>query len=58
MAPVLQVRDATKRFPGVLANDHVSFSLNEGEIKIRGQRTSPRRTSRRTSPSFPSRLMT
>jgi ABC-type uncharacterized transport system ATPase subunit len=32
MAPVLQVRDATKRFPGVLANDHISFSLNEGEI--------------------------
>ena len=32
MAPVLEVRNATKRFPGVLANDHVSFSLNEGEI--------------------------
>jgi ABC-type uncharacterized transport system ATPase subunit len=32
MAPVLEARDITKRFPGVLANDHVSFSLNEGEI--------------------------
>jgi ABC-type uncharacterized transport system ATPase subunit len=28
----LEVRNATKRFPGVLANDHISFSLNEGEI--------------------------
>ncbi len=32
MTPVLQVRNATKRFPGVLANDHISFTLNEGEI--------------------------
>jgi general nucleoside transport system ATP-binding protein len=32
MVPILQVRDITKRFPGVLANDHVSFSLNQGEI--------------------------
>ena len=32
MAPILEVRNATKRFPGVLANDRVSFSLNEGEI--------------------------
>lgn len=32
MTPVLEVRNATKRFPGVLANDRVSFSLNEGEI--------------------------
>ncbi|NIN68627.1 MAG: ATP-binding cassette domain-containing protein [Anaerolineae bacterium] len=32
MAPILEVRNATKRFPGVLANDQISFSLNEGEI--------------------------
>jgi ABC-type uncharacterized transport system ATPase subunit len=32
MTPVLEVRNATKRFPGVLANDHISFTLNEGEI--------------------------
>jgi ABC-type uncharacterized transport system ATPase subunit len=32
MTPVLEVRSATKRFPGVLANDHISFSLDEGEI--------------------------
>ncbi len=32
MAPILEVRNITKRFPGVLANDHVSFSLKEGEI--------------------------
>jgi ABC-type uncharacterized transport system ATPase subunit len=32
MTPVLEVRDITKRFPGVLANDHVSFTLEKGEI--------------------------
>ncbi|MBU0705299.1 MAG: ABC transporter ATP-binding protein [Chloroflexi bacterium] len=32
MAPILEARNITKRFPGVLANDHVSFSLNPGEI--------------------------
>ncbi|MFN2196207.1 MAG: ABC transporter ATP-binding protein [Anaerolineales bacterium] len=28
----LEVRNITKRFPGVLANDHVNFSLAKGEI--------------------------
>jgi ABC-type uncharacterized transport system ATPase subunit len=32
MTPVLSVHNATKRFPGVLANDHITFSLNQGEI--------------------------
>jgi len=32
MTPILEVRNATKRFPGVLANDRISFSLNQGEI--------------------------
>jgi len=32
MTLVLQVRDITKRFPGVLANDRVSFTLEKGEI--------------------------
>jgi ABC-type uncharacterized transport system ATPase subunit len=32
MTPVLRVNNATKRFPGVLANDHISFSLDQGEI--------------------------
>jgi ABC-type uncharacterized transport system ATPase subunit len=32
MPPVLEVRNITKRFPGVLANDHVSFTLEPGEI--------------------------
>ena len=32
MAPILQAQNITKRFPGVLANDRVSFSLEEGEI--------------------------
>lgn len=29
---VLEVRNITKRFPGVLANDKVNFSLRKGEI--------------------------
>jgi general nucleoside transport system ATP-binding protein len=32
MPPVLEVRNITKRFPGVLANDRVSFTLEPGEI--------------------------
>jgi ABC-type uncharacterized transport system ATPase subunit len=32
MAPILEARNITKRFPGVLANDRVSFSLAQGEI--------------------------
>src|ERR1700712_3110448 len=32
MPPVLEVRNITKRFPGVLANDQISFTLEKGEI--------------------------
>ncbi len=32
MAFALQATGITKRFPGVLANDHVSFTLEKGEI--------------------------
>jgi general nucleoside transport system ATP-binding protein len=32
MTPVLEVRNITKRFPGVLANDRISFTLEAGEI--------------------------
>jgi len=32
MIPILEARNITKRFPGVLANDQVSFSLEQGEI--------------------------
>jgi ABC-type uncharacterized transport system ATPase subunit len=32
MVPILEMHDITKRFPGVLANDRVSFSLEQGEI--------------------------
>ena len=31
-APALQATGITKRFPGVLANDHVDFDLKQGEI--------------------------
>ncbi len=31
-APVLEVREVTKRFPGVLALDRVSFQLRPGEV--------------------------
>jgi simple sugar transport system ATP-binding protein len=30
--PVLELRGITKRFPGVVANDHVDFELRRGEI--------------------------
>ena len=32
MTPALQAAGITKRFPGVLANDHVDFTLEKGEI--------------------------
>ena len=32
MSPVLELHDITKRFPGVLANDHIDFQLEKGEI--------------------------
>jgi len=32
MAPVLEMRDITKAFPGVLANDHIDLNLEQGEI--------------------------
>src|SRR5512143_2228452 len=32
MTLALQASGITKRFPGVLANDHVNFDLNKGEI--------------------------
>ena len=30
--PVLEVRGLTKRFPGVLANDHIDLTLYKGEV--------------------------
>ncbi len=32
MALALEMKGITKRFPGVLANDHISFQLEKGEI--------------------------
>jgi ABC-type uncharacterized transport system ATPase subunit len=32
MPPVLELHGITKRFPGVLANDHIDLTLNAGEI--------------------------
>jgi ABC-type uncharacterized transport system ATPase subunit len=32
MAPILQLKDITKQFPGVLANDHIDLTLKKGEI--------------------------
>jgi general nucleoside transport system ATP-binding protein len=31
-APVLELRGITKQFPGVLANDHIDFDLQRGEV--------------------------
>ena len=32
MAPALELRGITKRFPGVLANDHINLTVEKGEI--------------------------
>ena len=32
VAPVLEVRGITKRFPGVLANDNINLTLRKGEV--------------------------
>ena len=32
MAPILELKGITKRFPGVLANDHIDLTLEPGEI--------------------------
>ena len=32
MANVLELHGITKRFPGVLANDHIDIVLREGDI--------------------------
>jgi len=32
MPPVLELRGITKRFPGVLANDHIDLTVEKGEI--------------------------
>ncbi len=32
MTPALEVRNLTKRFPGIVANDAVNFTLEKGEI--------------------------
>ncbi len=32
MTPVLELRGITKRFPGVLANDHIDLTLEQGTI--------------------------
>ena len=34
MTPVLELRGITKAFPGVLANDHIDLTLEEGEIHV------------------------
>lgn len=33
-SPILSVRGLTKRFPGVVANDHVDLALNGGEVHV------------------------
>ena len=32
MTPILELRGITKHFPGILANDHIDLTLEQGEI--------------------------
>ena len=32
MTPILELKNITKTFPGVLANDHINLTLEKGEI--------------------------
>ena len=32
MPPVLELKGITKRFPGVLANDHIDLTLHQGSV--------------------------
>src|SRR5918995_182172 len=34
---VLEMRGITKRYPGVLANDHIDLELRDGEILLNGE---------------------
>ncbi|MBN1221167.1 MAG: ABC transporter ATP-binding protein [Anaerolineae bacterium] len=34
MPPILELRGITKQFPGVLANDHIDLTLEQGEIHV------------------------
>jgi ABC-type uncharacterized transport system ATPase subunit len=31
-APILELREITKRFPGIVANDHIDFDVRRGEV--------------------------
>jgi ABC-type uncharacterized transport system ATPase subunit len=43
MPPVLELRGITKRFPGVLANDHIDLTLNQARSTPCWARTAPAR---------------
>ena len=42
-SPVLEAKNITKKFPGVLANDAVNFDLRKGEIHALLGETVPER---------------
>ena len=32
MGFIIQLKDITKRFPGIIANDHISINIEDGEV--------------------------
>ena len=37
----IQLKNVTKRFPGIVANDRISFDVEKGEIHTLAGRTEP-----------------
>ena len=41
MEPIVQMSGITKRFPGVVALDHINFDVRPGEVHVLLGKTAP-----------------